>query len=205
MTTPDKQPALPGGEHAVQLSQADAARLRAWLAQPSGSWSNTETAHLPAHPGGRLTIESVEDGGLLVRTKPHQRPGPPPEQCPESQRASGGHSWETIARYTRCLYCGEMCNMADGTAIHPLITPESERQGSPFPADYDPDAILANPLSHPAHVLIARINIGVRDRGEQWSKCPSCGMPYIKTEEWSDETVCSPGCHDAFAEHLGLV
>jgi len=48
------------GEHNVQLNREQAAKLRAWLATPNGSCSL----------GDRLTVESVEGGGLLVRTRP---------------------------------------------------------------------------------------------------------------------------------------
>lgn len=68
--------------------------------------------------------------------------------------------------------------------------------------DYDPDAILADPASHPKHVACALINIGIRDRGERWARCPNCGDPYQLTEEWSDLTVCSQGCWDAYAAYV---
>lgn len=64
---------------------------------------------------------------------------------------------------------------------------------------YDPDAILADPNSHPIHKVYAEINIGVRDRGESWSKCANCGEPYELTEEWSEGTVCSDRC---FGEYV---
>lgn len=67
---------------------------------------------------------------------------------------------------------------------------------------YDPDAILADPDAHPLHKVYAAINIRIRDHGEQWSKCPNCGNPYQLTEEWSDPTVCSPECHDAYAAYV---
>lgn len=37
---------------------------------------------------------------------------------------------------------------------------------------------LANPESHPIHRRYAEINVGIRDRGERWAKCPNCGDPY---------------------------
>ncbi len=70
---------------------------------------------------------------------------------------------------------------------------------------YDPDAILADPLSHPKHKAYAAINIGIRDRGESWAKCANCGDPYQLTEQWSNGTVCSESCEREFAADLGLV
>jgi hypothetical protein len=67
---------------------------------------------------------------------------------------------------------------------------------------YDPDAILADPDAHPKHRAVAAINIGIRDRGERWAKCPNCGDPYQITEEWTNETVCSSACGDAFTAYL---
>lgn len=67
---------------------------------------------------------------------------------------------------------------------------------------YDPDAILANPNSHPIHKIYAKINIGIRDRGEVWEKCANCGNPYMHTEEWSANTVCSERCFTEFAASL---
>jgi hypothetical protein len=46
-------------ERIVQLGADDAARLRAWLARPNGG----------IKLGSRLTVEAVEGGGLLVRTR----------------------------------------------------------------------------------------------------------------------------------------
>lgn len=69
-------------------------------------------------------------------------------------------------------------------------------------SDYDPDAILADPDAHPIHKVYAAINIGIRDRGEHWSKCANCGDPYQLTEEWGDSTVCSERCYSAFASWL---
>lgn len=64
--------------------------------------------------------------------------------------------------------------------------------------DYDPEAILADPEAPMIHKVYAMINIGVRDRGEQWAKCPNCGDPYMITEEWSNGTVCSERCGAEF-------
>ena len=69
-------------------------------------------------------------------------------------------------------------------------------------ADYDPDAILADPNSHPKHVAYAEINIGIRDRGERWAKCANCGDPYQLTEAWSDSTTCSDECDAEFAASI---
>lgn len=70
------------------------------------------------------------------------------------------------------------------------------------PDGYDPDAILADPEAHPIHKMYAEINIGVRDRGERWSKCANCGDPYRLTEEWNDTTVCSQSCFDSYLEYV---
>ena len=67
---------------------------------------------------------------------------------------------------------------------------------------YDPDAILADPESHPIHRRYAEINVGIRDRGERWAKCPNCGDPYRITPEWTDEMACSQRCGDEFAADL---
>ena len=67
---------------------------------------------------------------------------------------------------------------------------------------YDPDAILADPNSHPLHRMYAHINIGIRDRGEVWAKCANCGKPYEIDDEWSNGTVCSRGCASSFRRHL---
>ncbi len=69
-------------------------------------------------------------------------------------------------------------------------------------APYDPDAILADPDSHPKHKAYAAINVGIRDRGEFWEKCANCGEPYMHTPEWYQDTVCSPGCEQAFTADL---
>jgi hypothetical protein len=60
--------------------------------------------------------------------------------------------------------------------------------------EYDPDAILADPDAHPIHKMYAEINIGIRDRGERWVKCPNCGEPYQITEEWTNPMLCSDRC-----------
>ena len=59
---------------------------------------------------------------------------------------------------------------------------------------YDPDAILADPNTHPVHKRYAEINVGIRDRGEQWAKCLNCGDPYQITEQWQDGTFCCDEC-----------
>ena len=68
---------------------------------------------------------------------------------------------------------------------------------------YDPDAILADPNSHPVHRMYAEINIGIRDRGEVWAKCADCGEPYQLTDEWTSGTVCSQPC--AISYHADLM
>lgn len=71
----------------------------------------------------------------------------------------------------------------------------------PDPFAYDPNAILADPFAHPKHKQIAEINIGIRDHGEQWSKCANCGEPYQLTDEWSESTVCSQECHTDYVAY----
>lgn len=68
--------------------------------------------------------------------------------------------------------------------------------------DYDPEAILADPYSHPKHVAYALINIGIRDRGERWSKCCNCGEPYQLTAAWGDMTTCSESCSNGYADYI---
>jgi hypothetical protein len=70
------------------------------------------------------------------------------------------------------------------------------------PYEYDPDAILADPTAHPIHKVYAEINIGIRDRGEKWSKCANCGEPYQLTEEWSDTTICSNECNQDYRAYI---
>ena len=72
----------------------------------------------------------------------------------------------------------------------------------PMPEQYDPDAILTDPSSHPIHKQYAAINIGIRDKGERWAKCANCGNPYQLTEEWGNETICSEECGDQFTAYL---
>jgi hypothetical protein len=48
-------------DHHVQLNATQTADLREWLARPSGSLSD----------GGRLTVDAVSGGGVLVRTRPY--------------------------------------------------------------------------------------------------------------------------------------
>jgi hypothetical protein len=68
--------------------------------------------------------------------------------------------------------------------------------------NYDPDEILADPTAHPIHKVYAMINIGIRDRGERWSKCANCGDPFMLTEQWTDETVCSQSCFTDYVSYL---
>lgn len=67
---------------------------------------------------------------------------------------------------------------------------------------YDPDAILADPNAHPIHKAYAEINVGIRDRGEHWSKCANCGNPYQLTEEWSTSEICSELCELDYLRYL---
>jgi hypothetical protein len=67
---------------------------------------------------------------------------------------------------------------------------------------YDPDAILADPNAHPIHKAYAAINVGIRDRGEHWSKCANCGNPYQLTEEWSASEICSELCEQEYTRYL---
>jgi hypothetical protein len=66
---------------------------------------------------------------------------------------------------------------------------------------YDPYAILADPDAHPVHKMYALINIGIRDHGERWGKCPNCGEPFQLTEEWSG-TCCTPECSEDYRSYL---
>ena len=97
----------------------------------------------------------------------------------------------------------------------------SQRFGPERP-DYDPDAILADPDAPLIHKVYAEINIGIRDRGEKWSKCANCGEPYeiivpgteqavryaerngLTEEEaaWSHDTVCSKNCAREYAAYV---
>lgn len=52
---------MSGDEHIVRLSQDQRHRLARWLSQPNGSCILD-----------RVTFESVADGGILVRTSPHE-------------------------------------------------------------------------------------------------------------------------------------
>lgn len=50
--------------------------------------------------------------------------------------------------------------------------------------------------------MYAEINIGIRDRGEKWSKCPNCGQLYQLTDEWNDTTVCSDRCAEDYLAYV---
>lgn len=54
---------IPDRDHHVQISSTDRRRLLAWLERGSGSW-NTDKP-------GRLTVDAVEGGGALIRTRPY--------------------------------------------------------------------------------------------------------------------------------------
>jgi hypothetical protein len=67
--------------------------------------------------------------------------------------------------------------------------------------DYDPLTILANPLSHPEHELIALVNIRIAMHPEErWSKCADCGRIFLVRE--GDGTVCSPECFDSYLAYV---
>lgn len=66
---------------------------------------------------------------------------------------------------------------------------------------YDPEAILADPNSHPIHRMYAQINIDVRDNGTPWSKCANCGQPYVITE-MTGSTICSDKCEREYTAYL---
>ena len=72
--------------------------------------------------------------------------------------------------------------------------------------EYDQEAILADQNAHPIHKHYARINIGVRDRGEKWSKCHNCGDPYRSEQnEYNMKYIsmcCSRGCMREFTDDL---
>jgi hypothetical protein len=70
---------------------------------------------------------------------------------------------------------------------------------------YDPDAILADPAAHPIHRAYAEINIGIRDRGEQWAKCVNCGTPYRVTPAWPSGSVCSDECGEDLSHYLNEI
>lgn len=55
--------------HHVQLNSTDRQAMLLWLERPNGSWS-------PEH-GGRFSLDAVEGGGVLVRTRPYKyQPAP---------------------------------------------------------------------------------------------------------------------------------
>lgn len=64
-------------DHHVQLNSTDRRSLLAWLERPSGSWH--------ADGPSRVTVDAVEGGGVLVRTRPY----------------SYQHAHATEARYLR--------------------------------------------------------------------------------------------------------
>jgi hypothetical protein len=67
---------------------------------------------------------------------------------------------------------------------------------------YDPEAILADPEAHPVHKMYAEINIGIRDRGERWSKCMNCGTPYRFTSIWDNPVACSQTCLTEYVAYV---
>jgi len=61
-------------EHIVQLSPIDAKRLSDWLNRPNGSWSSRHDA---SGASERVTVNAVEGGGILIRTRPFTYVTPP--------------------------------------------------------------------------------------------------------------------------------
>jgi len=55
---------IPDRDHHVQLNSTDRRSLLAWLERPNGSWR-------PDTGNSRVTMDAVEGGGVLVRTRPY--------------------------------------------------------------------------------------------------------------------------------------
>lgn len=55
---------IPDRDHHVQLNNTDRRALLAWLERPNGSWH-------PDASNSRVTMDAVEGGGVLVRTRPY--------------------------------------------------------------------------------------------------------------------------------------
>lgn len=56
-------------DHHVQLSSTDRRSLLAWLERSSGTWRPDDQGK----NGSRVTVDAVEGGGILVRTRPFKR------------------------------------------------------------------------------------------------------------------------------------
>lgn len=54
---------VPDRDHHVQLTSTERRSLLAWLEGPNGSWA--------AETRSRVTVDAVEGGGVLVRTRPY--------------------------------------------------------------------------------------------------------------------------------------
>lgn len=54
---------IPDRDHIVGLNSSDRRSLLAWLERPSGSWHSDDPS--------RVTVDAVEGGGVLVRTRPY--------------------------------------------------------------------------------------------------------------------------------------
>lgn len=68
-------------------------------------------------------------------------------------------------------------------------------------SNYNPEEILNDPNSHPTHKAYAEINIGIRDRGEQWAKCLNCGFPYQLAQD-TNSYFCTFSCESEYADYL---
>lgn len=55
---------IPDREHTIQMSSTDRRSMLAWLERPSGAWS-------PDGSNTRVSLNAVEGGGVLVRTRPY--------------------------------------------------------------------------------------------------------------------------------------
>ena len=60
------------------------------------------------------------------------------------------------------------------------------------------NALLSRPYQLALDKRYAAINIGVRDRGEQWAGCLDCGEPFQSTEAWPYTLFCSAACETAY-------
>jgi hypothetical protein len=59
---------IPDGPHDVQLSSTDRRSMMAWLERPNGSWVPDKGSGLT------LTLNAVEGGGVLLRTRKYASP-----------------------------------------------------------------------------------------------------------------------------------
>ena len=64
---------------------------------------------------------------------------------------------------------------------------------------YDPDdEILADLNAHPIRKWYAEINIGIRDRGEKWTKCLTCGAPFQFAAAGPTPLFCDDICEAGY-------